>query len=364
MPFGKFIEGDAAKESKIENSVLSLLLELPVDSHFVCMFAYCFPQGTESFRERSDKWKSLMSRVKLKLNLYNAEHDEVKSPAELYAEKSKARLEQLNSNTFQISPFENTVSQTTAESDSSLELTANALYVGSWEFEYDIVYVEFLDTLISILSPIEETVMKLNYSVTSLSKDHTPSYRPPLIAAYYSHTVHSKPLDSDDAVWNSVTAFVEQIHRWAHLSSTLPSTPSELPSMRVGVHLKFLINCLQLYSRPTGSNGQCTVEHRDTTPTTIEVTRCDNDDDDHNKSAADVPDFHEEKSSVAVSPQSIHSQELLVEHLTSRMSNKSVEIADHSRESVISPTKLLLQLPKGTLQVCAYIIAMLLKSHS
>lgn len=345
----RFIEGNEAKENDIENSVLSLLLELPMDPHFVRMFAHCFPLATESFNEKSDKWKSLMSRVKLKLDLYNAKHDEVKPPAALYAEKSKARLEQLNSSTFQISPFESTVSQVMADGSSTLELTDNALYVGSWEFEYDIVYVEFLDTLISILSPIEETVSKLNFSVTSLSKDHTSSYRPPLIAAHYSHRGHSKSVDSDDAVWNSVTAFVEQIHRWAHLSSNLPSTPSELPSMRVGVHLRFLLNCLQLYSRPTGNSGQSTVEHHKSS-TTTEVTQSDGDD--SRISVADVPDFHKHNSSSAMSPQSAVSQELLVEHLTAKASGStSAEIMDHPKESPVD-SKLLLQLPQGTLQVC------------
>lgn len=373
----KFIERDKSKEDEIENSILSLLLELPMDSHFVNLFAHCFPLVTESFNEKSDKWRSLMSRVKLKLDLYNAKHDEVKSPVELYTEKSKARLKQLNSSTFQVSLFENTISQVAVDNGSSLELTANALYVGSWEFEYDIVYIEFLDTLISILSPIEETVSRLNYSVTSLSKDHTPSYRPPLIAAYYSQRVDSKSLNSDDAVWNSVTAFVEQIHRWAHISSTLPSTPSELPSMRVGVHLKFLLNCLQLYSRPTGSNDHSSVEHHGSNTTTTDVTQSDGDN--SRVSPVDVPDFPEHKSSspqceellvehlmaktssrsAEVTDQSSESvnkssspqcEELLVEHLMAKTSSRSVEIMDQSSESV-NPTKLLLQFPQGTLKV-------------
>jgi len=365
LPFVKFVNKGEGKENDIENSVLSLLLELPMDSHFVDLFAHCFPLAAEeSLEEKSDKWKSLMSRVKLKLDLYNAKHDGVKSPAEVYVEKSKARLEQLHSATFQVSPFEKTVSQMTSGSSSALELTANALYVGSWEFEYDIVYIEFLDTLISILSPIEDTVTKLNYSVTSLSKDHVPSYRPPLIAAYYSQRFHSKSFKSDNAAWNSVINFIEQIHHWAHLSSTLPSTPSELPSMRVSVYLKFLINCLQLYSRPTGNNEQYGVEHH-MSNSTVEVTLSDGDG--SRISPVDVPDFHEDNSPVsednsssAVSSQTADSQVLLVEDLTTKVDSKSVEIMDHSKESAIK-SKLLLKLPQGTLQVyitfcvCAFV---------
>ena len=348
LPFVKFIDGKDVKENDIESTMLSLLLELPLDSHFVSLFAHCFPLVTQYTPEdKSDKWKSLMSRVKLKLDLYNAKRDEVKSPTKLYAEKSKVRLAQLNSSTFQISPFENTVSQVTSGSNSTLELTANALYVGSWEFEYDIVYVEFLDTLMSILSPIEETTSRLNFSVTSLSKDHTPLYRPPLIAAYYSQRLHAKSHDSDDAAWYSVAAFIEQIHHWAHLSSTLPSTPTELPSMRVGVHLKFLMNCLQLYSRSAeGQNDS--VEHYKST-STAEITQSGGDD--SRVSPADVPDFHEDDSSPTASSQAADSKELLVEHLTAKTSNRSVETMDHSKESIVS-SNLLLQLPQGTLQVC------------
>lgn len=296
-----------------------------------------------------------MSRIKLKLDLYNTNHNEVKPPVALYAEKSKVRLEQLNSSTFQISPFENTILQTTSEHYTTSELTANALYVGSWEFEYDIIYVEFLDTLLSILSPIEETVARLNYSVTSLSKDHTPSYKPPLIAAYYSQRIRSKSLDTDDAVWNSVATFVEQMHHWAHLSSTLPSTPIELPSMRVSVHLKFLMNCLQLYSRPAGNNGQCSEEyHRNNITSEVKPSGDDevtpSGDDDDRIFPDDVPDFHKENSSSPVSSQVVDSQALLVEHLTTKMSSRSGEIMD-SKESTITNSTMLLQLPEGTLQV-------------
>ena len=337
----KFIDRDDTKGDDIENTILSLLLELPMDSHFVHLFAHCFPLATQyASEEKSDKWKSLMSRVKLKLDLYNAKQDEVKSPAELYAEKSKVRLEQLNSSTFQLSPFESTVSQVTL---GNLELTADALYVGSCEFEYDIAYVEFLDTLLSILSPIEETTgSRLNYSVTSLSKDHAPSYRPPLIAAYYSQRLNAKSYNSDDVAWSSVAAFIEQIHRWAHLSSTLPSTPTELPSMRVHVHLKFLMNCLQLYSRPAGKNDS--VEYHKSS-TAAEVTHSNGE-----SGPADVPDFHEDSSS---STTSADNQELMVEHLTNKTTSGSVELMDRSKESIVS-SNLLLQLPQGTLQVCKH----------
>ena len=345
----KFIDREDTKGDHIENTVLSLLLELPMDSQFVSLFAHCFPLVTQYAPEqKSDKWRSLMSRVKLKLDLYNAKQDEVKSPAELYAEKSKVRLEQLNSNTFQVSPFESTISQVTSGNDSRLELTANALYVGSWEFEYDIVYVEFLDTLLSILSPIEETTSRLNYSVTSLSKDHTPSYRPPLIAAYYSQRVHAESHNPDDVAWSSVTAFIEQIHRWAHLSSALPSTPTELPSMRVRVHLKFLMNCLQLYSRPSDNNRQSDSVEYHKSSTAAEVTHCSGED--SVVPPADVPDFHEGSSS---STTSADSRQLMVEHLTNKTTNRSVEMMDHSKESIVS-SNLLLQLPQGTLQVCKH----------
>ena len=321
-----------------------------MDSYFVSLFAHCFPLVSRyALEEKSDKWKSLMSRVKLKLDLYNAKHDELKSPAELYAERSKVRLEQLNSSTFQISPFEDTISQVTSGSNSTLELTTNALYVGSWEFEYDIVYVEFLDTLMSILSPIEETASRLNYSVTSLSKDHAPSYRPPLIAAYYSQRQHDKSHNPDDVTWSSVAAFIEKIHRWAHLSSTLPSTPTELPSMRVGIHLKFLMNCLQLYSRPAENNGQNDSVEYYKSSSAREATQSDSDD--SRVPPADVPDFHEDNSSPATSSQAADSQELLVEHLTAKTSNRSVDTMDRSKESIVS-SNLLLQLPQGTLQVC------------
>ena len=350
LSFVKFIDTEDAKENDIENCVLSLLLELPMDSHFVSLFAHCFPLATQrSSEEKSDKWRSLMSRVKLKLDLYNASHDEAKSPAELYAEKSKVRLEQLNSSTFQISPFHSTVSQVTSGSNSSLELTDNALCVGSWEFEYDIVYIEFLDTLLSILSPIEETASRLNYSVTSLSKDHTPSYKPPLIGAYYSQRVHAKSFDSDNAAWSSVNTLIKQIHHWAHLSSMLPSTPTDQPSLRVGVHLEFLMNCLQLYSRPSGEDNVGD-HHKSSTADGATSSN----DDGNRVLPTDAPDFHEETSSLTSLSQAVGSQELLVEHLTANTSGKSVDTMNHSKDSIIS-SSLLLQLPEGTLQVRKYV---------
>ena len=356
LSFVKFIDTEDAKENNIENCVLSLLLELPMDSHFVSLFAHCFPLATEcSSEEKSDKWRSLMSRVKLKLDLYNARHDEAKSPAELYAEKSKARLEQLNSSTFQISPFHSTVSRVTSGSNSSLQLTDNALCVGSWEFEYDIVYIEFLDTLLSILSPIEETASRLNYSVTSLSKDHTPSYKPPLIGAYYSRRVHPKSFGSDDAAWNGVTTLITQIHHWAHLSSMLPSAPTDQPSLRVGVHLEFLMNCLQLYSMPSGDDN--IVDHHKNSSADGATS---SNDDGSQVLPADFPDFHKETSSRTSSSQALGSQELLVEHLTANTSGRSVDTMNHSKDSIIS-SSLLLQLPEGTLQVrkCVHTVLIL-----
>ena len=184
-----------------------------------------------------------MQRVRRKLDVYNADNSTtIMSPLECYRNKSHLRNAQLSDSTFQISPFSRAVYR---DASLNVELSDVALLVGSWEFEYDETYLEFLDTLLSILSPIEAaTVQQLNYSVTSLSKDcPTMKYLPPLLGVYHSQT---RSYDS----WNKLLNYIKKVHQWAHLSSTLPSVSSELPSMRVNIPCNFLINCLQLYCRP------------------------------------------------------------------------------------------------------------------
>ena len=251
MPFAEFVKRDDVKENGIENCILSLLLELPEGSYFVDMFAHCFPLVDLSADDKSDKWRGLMQRVRRKLDVYNADKDPtIMSPLKCYRNKSHLRNEQLSDSAFQISPFKITVYQ---DASLNVELTDIALLVGSWEFEYDDIYKEFLDTVLSILSPIEAAaVQKLNYSVTSLSKDYpTPKYMPPLLGAYHSQRLQTRSYDS----WHQLINLVEQVHQWAHLSSTLPSVSSELPSMRVNISCEFLINCLQLYCRPCGDKS-------------------------------------------------------------------------------------------------------------
>ena len=243
MPFVDFVKRDDIKENVIENCILSLLLELPEGSYFVDMFAHCFPLVDQCADDKSDKWRGLMQRVRRKLDVYNADNSTtIMSPLECYRNKSHLRNAQLSDSTFQISPFSRAVYR---DASLNVELSDVALLVGSWEFEYDETYLEFLDTLLSILSPIEAaTVQQLNYSVTSLSKDcPTMKYLPPLLGVYHSQT---RSYDS----WNKLLNYIKKVHQWAHLSSTLPSVSSELPSMRVNIPCNFLINCLQLYCRP------------------------------------------------------------------------------------------------------------------
>jgi len=206
------------------------------------MFAHCFPLADQCADDKSDKWRGLMQRVRRKLDVYNADNSTTMSPLEYYRNKSHLRNAQLNDSAFQISPFNRAVYQ---DASLNVKLSDVALLVGSWEFEYDDTYMEFLDTLLSILSPIEAAkVQYLNYSVTSLSKDcPTMKYLPPLLGVYHSQT---RSYDS----WNKLSNYIKKVHQWAHLSSTLPSVSSELPSMRVNIPCNFLINCLQLYCRP------------------------------------------------------------------------------------------------------------------
>ena len=247
LPFVQFVTRDDGKENVIENCILSLLLELPDGSYFVNMFAHCFPLEGSSAYERSDKWRSLMQRVRRKIDVYDAGGTSATlSPLEHYRKKSCQRNEQLNDSSFQISPFGRAVYQDTGL---NVELTDRALLVGSWEFEYDAIYIGFLDTVLSILAPIEAAGSKLNYSVTSLSKDcPPPKHSPPLLGAYHSQKLRKNS-------WQQLTVLVEQVHHWAHLPSAVPSLSSELPSMRVDVPFTFLISSLHFFCKPSNSSA-------------------------------------------------------------------------------------------------------------
>ena len=246
--------------SEIEDVLLSTISELPCSSFMATVLARCFPYAQFEQNHRLQlKMNRLLSRMRSTVVQENS-----CSPAHPlsveYQTKSQAMLDDQVS--LAVKCFSPHCFQS-EDPEHKMSMGDDAVNVGTYMFEYDQAYLEFLDTLFSITSAtssVPQQAAQFNSTqmyVSSMSSQ--PSHNP--------RTGHKG--EDFETCWESNLSLVASLYEWSQsVSSSIHSQrpPSfnaasqiaekqgskennrrlNTTTMRIDISLSFLTYCLQL----------------------------------------------------------------------------------------------------------------------
>lgn len=255
----------------LQLTALSALSELPNDKFFANLLALYFPNSSLNDRNLDAKFQRLMSRLR---STQDPTTEQLLSV--IYQTKSQKVLRQRDAvftegdGRFQTLISCQTREQKLFEHDFwNIEVHSQALNVGCFVFEYDVDYLNFLDTLFAVTLQSESykpTTSKLMLSTTSLSRSMLAHTDQPNLAKLplVSECVKVvKTCDSSDTspCWHHLLPLLHLLKEWSDIPQPQPrqlqkSRQSEgklkskknkgsLAAMRVNVPLELVVNCLR-----------------------------------------------------------------------------------------------------------------------
>ena len=236
-------------QSDIEDTLLSVLLELPCNQLTATLLAQHFPD-TQNFGPRKRNLKLKMDQLLARMRTAGTDRDghSMSQPLSVdYQLMSKAVLEGQCSN---ICEYFSPQCVRSDDRGHKLTLSDKALEVGSYPFEYDQAYIDLLNTLFSITLkskravPSSETYIHLPSYHHHISPNTAPSHGELM---QHSTRMHTQIDFSDD-----LQTMISSLYKWIHSSeSTVDpehkhSNSTSTPTMTIGISLSFLTYCLQL----------------------------------------------------------------------------------------------------------------------
>lgn len=225
------------------------------------VLAQCFPHGQFEQNHRLKlKMNRLLSRMRSTVVQENS-HSPTQPLSVEYQMKSQAMLD--NQVSLAVKCFSPQCFQSGGP-EHKISMGDDAMTVGTYSFEYDQAYLEFLDTLFSITS-----------ATTSVPQQNAYFNTTPMYVSMSSHTSHSprtvRTSEDFETCWESNLPLVASLYEWSQsVSSSIHSqrplsfiaasqtAPGEKQrskesckrlnstTMRVDISLSFLTYCLQL----------------------------------------------------------------------------------------------------------------------
>lgn len=269
LSFAEFLtqNGETKIPVDLQLTALSAISELPNEAFFANLLALYFPSSTLNDRNLGARFQRLMSRLR---STQDPTLEQLLSV--IYQTKSQKVLQQSNT-VFGESGghFQSLISIQNREEKlfnydfENVEVHAQAFNVGCFMFEYDVDYLNFLDTLFAVTLQSESyktTTSKLMQSTSSLSHSmlaQTDLAKSPLISERVKMITSC---DSSDAspCWQHLLPLLHMLKEWSEISQPQPRQQKSRQSegklkskkdrgvsiaMKVNVPLELVVNCLR-----------------------------------------------------------------------------------------------------------------------
>ena len=273
LPFAELLAQNSETKTTVDVQLtaLSALSELPNDAFFANLLALYFPSSSLSNRNLDAKFQRLMSRLRsaqdptteqLLSVIYQTKSQRVLRQHEAVFGESDGHFQTLVSCQDQL--------QKLFEHDfQNVELHDQAFSVGCFVFEYDVDYLNFLDTLFAVTLQSESykpTTSKLMISTTSLSRsmlahaDQPDLTKSPLISECVKLIKMCDPTDISPC-WQHLLPLLHLLKEWSEIPQPQPRQPQKphqsdkkvknkkdrgvSAAMRVNVSLELVVNCLR-----------------------------------------------------------------------------------------------------------------------
>ena len=224
LTFSSFVNKPGMKT--LEETALSVFSELPTNGLLADLLAYCFPASLSGDNTGVEaKMKRLLSRLR---SVQDGEGSMPQALSVRYQTNSQVTSSHLQK-TFgeDLGKFGELVQPGAVAQDSSYLLHTSAFEVGSFLYEFDSGYLEFLDTLFSVIVP-EKTDVPLSFpastsgdsSLLTISQLQQPSvYKDgahssvPYLSEFLSKL--KKKAKMRGAPWQCVLPLLNSLHTWS-----------------------------------------------------------------------------------------------------------------------------------------------------
>ena len=260
LSFTKFLENHSS--NLLQGATLSIFSELETSVFLADILAHCFPSGTPRSSTKEKRLTRLVSKLR------SAQGTESEALSVRYQTKSQVIVfcqEKLGEN-------QGNFCELVLPEGNSYLIEKSALCVGSFSFEYDSKFIEFLDNFFSvilpekpgstILSPHRENSL-LTVSQLHLSSSFIEGANLPSLASFLSKLKH---VNKELASWEQVIPLLESLHSWSCTTSpsVAPSRPGtqrqhrkkpkgrkmepeqrSSASLKVSISPKLVLKCLQ-----------------------------------------------------------------------------------------------------------------------
>lgn len=265
LPFAEPLAGGTKNPVDVQLTALSALSEVPSGAFLAGLLALYFPDSSSNDRCLDSKFQRLMTRLR-------STHDPTSQQplSVIYQTKSQQVLTQCSGvfgdrSTGQFGLLLSLEDQKLFEHDfKNVELCTQALNVGCFMFEYDVDYLNFLDTLFAVTVHSESykpTTSKLMSSFTTSVPQSTDKLNLATSPFISERIQLVKTLDSDtQPCYHSLLPLLHMLKEWSEIpqlqsQSQRRSGQSDgkvkskkgdgVLAMRVNVPLELVVSCLK-----------------------------------------------------------------------------------------------------------------------
>ena len=265
LPFAELFTQTGTKTPvDVQLTALSALSELPNDAFFANLLALYFPNSSSNDRTIDAKFQRLMSKLR-------SAHDPTTQQllSVIYQTKSQKVLRQRDAafgesdgHFQQLISFRDREQELFEHEIRNVEVYSQALNVGSFIFEYDVDYLNFLDTLFAVTLQNESykpTTSKLMQSTSSLAgfmRSHTdkPDLATSPLTSEHIRLIGTCDSTETSSCWQHLLPLLHMLQEWLELpqpqqksrqSKGKVKKSKDRVAMRVSVSLELVMNCLR-----------------------------------------------------------------------------------------------------------------------
>lgn len=213
-------------QNLVKGTTLTILSELETDSFLVEMLAYCFPVGDKS-QTNDDKLDRIIARLRSTVG-----PDSSPLSVQYQAKSQEVLTQRLN-----LGANEGLFYELVFMEGSNCLAENDALQVGSFLFEYDSEYIEFIDKALSVLfseknndatflSPVDNSLLsvpQLKQSLHMHSSKHSHMGSP--LLSQFLVNAEQEQVKRDTFCWERVLPLLEFLHTWTLTTTAPPSVP-------------------------------------------------------------------------------------------------------------------------------------------
>ena len=284
LPFSELL----SQKTEIQDTVLSLISELPSSTFVADLLALCFPGPSfENNGYLDAKMKRLLLRLRSTVDpqsqvTVNDGANQAEPLSVRYQTRSQMLLNAQESLDINIGDFQTI--QLATSTDGSVQESVSpyerALQVGSFLFEHDAAYLTFLDTLLSVVMGHTEQPSKIEMQHSSrvTQASYHGSAGTPVSLPYLGSYVSKVAVTAESGVscWEQVLPLLTALNSWSQTSTTTMTLSQksktmaasnnrtsetdiasqrrisrshshelQTPALRVNISVPFILNCLR-----------------------------------------------------------------------------------------------------------------------